>query len=341
MKKLFGSSRGQIFVMYAVALVGLLTAVALGTDVALMYVNWQHSQKVADAAALAGANYLNGGISYADSTGTAYPTSSGCNGEGSDTASKVACTYAVNNGLDASTVTISKPTASTIKVVSTQTGLPYFFAKVSGAGTYTVSATAEANSPGPVNTVTKNLVPLGLQCTTPCPAGSFVAGEPVSFGAKFISSTINLPGNWGWLDLDGSGGSGLRSDLASGASTSYSVGSTVYTNTGAKVGPINSGLSSRFSGCPSIPDPCTGGGNPNNIPAGDPCLVIVPVVDFAAAAKAGKTSMPIEQFAEVYLDPKTTDAKHINGCYVTSTVGDTIAGPTPSSGPVAAPVLIQ
>lgn len=342
MKRIFGKSRGQMMVLYAGALAfALAAAVALGTDIAVMYVNWQHSQKVADAAALAGANYLGGGITYTDPNGNAYPTSAGCAGEGADDASKVACTYAVNNGLPASTVTISE-TASTIKVVSAQTGLPYFFGNALGSlGSYAVSATAVANSPGPVNTVSHGLVPLGLQCTTPCPGGSFVAGQPVSFGHKFISAQINLPGNWGWLDLDGSGGAGLRTDLANGASTSYSVGQSVSTNPGGKNGPIKQGLDSRFAGCPNIADPCAGGGNPNSIPAGDPCLVVVPVVDFAAAGKAGKTSMPIEQFAEVYLDPKTTDGNTINGCYVSSTVGDTIAGGTPSAGPNAAPLLIQ
>ncbi len=112
-------------------------AVALGADVAVMYVKWQQAQKVADAAALAGANYLAGGITYADSTtGTAYPTASGCNGESSGTtsaeiATQVACTYAVNNGLPASTVTISEP-ASEIKVVATETGLPYFLREDAG-----------------------------------------------------------------------------------------------------------------------------------------------------------------------------------------------------------------
>jgi len=157
-KRIFGKSRGQIAVLYAGIIAVLLGAVALGADVAVMYVKWQQAQKVADVAALAGANYLAGGVTYADSTtGTAYPTASGCNGESSGTtsaeiATQVACTYAVNNGLPASTVTISEP-ASEIKVVATETGLPYFFAKTLGMSTYSVSAAAAAQAPGPVDTV--------------------------------------------------------------------------------------------------------------------------------------------------------------------------------------------
>jgi len=333
-------------VLYTAALAfALVGAVALGTDVTLMYVNWQHDQKVADAAALAGANYLGGGIAYTDSTGTAYPTQTGCTGETSGStsaavATQVACTYAVNNGLPAGDITISEPTSSKIKVVAAEGTLPYFFGKALGMSTYSVSASATANSPGPVNTVNQGLLPLGLQCATPCPDGSLVAGQPVSFGNKFVSSSINLPGNWDWLALDGNGGKVLQDSIANGATKSYSVGDTVSTKPGGTNGPVSKGISDRESRCPSIPDPCSGG-NPSSIPPNDPCLVVVPVVDFGAAAKAGKTSMPIEKFAEVYLDPNTTDGSHINGCFVTSIVGNTLTGSTGSAGPTAPPVLVN
>jgi hypothetical protein len=346
MKKILNKSRGQIAVLYAAALAFVLVgALALGTDVAVMYVNWQHSQKTVDAAAIAGANYLNGGITYADPvTGTPYTTSTGCTGEITGAtpeavATQVACTYAVKNGLDSSNVTIT-PTATTIQVAASESTFPYFFGKALGLGNYTVASSATSTGGGTVQTVlgslntttTSNLglVPLGLQCTTPCPSGSFVAGQSVSFGQKFINTTIDLPGNWGWLDLDGSGGAGLKNDLKYGATTSYTVGQTVNTDPGAKVGPIKQGLDFRFAGCPSIADPCNGG-NPSDIPAGDPCLVVVPVVDFAAAAKAGKTGMPIEAFAEVYLEPTGPDqttSTHIGGCYVSAVQGGTLSTTT-------------
>jgi len=351
MKTIFRKSPGQIAILYALALTTLAGVIALGADVAIMYVNWQQTQKVADAAAVAGATFLPGsGITY---TGTVDPT---CTGQ-PDIASQVACSYAVKNGLAASTLTITEPTANTLKVVATNSGLPYFFAKAlpvqhgdSPLSTYSVIAGATSSGGGTVTTVNASisdgtnlgLMPLGLQCTTPCPTGSFVAGQSVSFGAKFISATINLPGNWGWLDLDGSGGSGLKNDLANGATKIYSAtnsdgscsgpGScTVNTDPGGKVGPIKQGLDARFAGCPSIPDPCTGANPINNIPAGDPCLVVVPVVDFATAAKAGKTSMPIITFAEVYLyptGPNATTATNIGGCYVNAIAGGTLSSTT-------------
>lgn len=351
MNRIFDKPRGQIAFLYAGALAfALVGALAMGTDVAVMYVNWQHSQKTVDAAALAGANYLNGGITYSDPvTGVAYPTSTGCNGEESGTsaeevATQVACTYAVKNGLTNTNVTIA-PTATTIQVSATESAFPYFFAQALGLSTYTVASTATAQSPGiPTQCNGCGLVPLGLQCATPCPSGSFVAGQSVSFGQKFLGS-IDLPGNWGWLDLDGNGGSTLKNNLATGSTGTFSVGQVINTDTGAKTGPIKQGLDARFAGCDtSIADPCNGG-NPTNIPAGDPCLVTVPVVDFASATKAGNTNLTIEAFAEVYLEPtgaNKTTATNIGGCYVNTVVGNTVVGggtTPPSVGPLAPPTL--
>jgi len=53
MKKGFGKAKGQIAVLYAGIIAVVIGAVALGADVAVMYVNWEHVQKTADSAAVA------------------------------------------------------------------------------------------------------------------------------------------------------------------------------------------------------------------------------------------------------------------------------------------------
>jgi Flp pilus assembly protein TadG len=361
MNKLFEKSRGQVFVLYTLALVALLGALALGTDVAVMYVNWQQAQKVADAAALAGANFLQSGKSYADkTTGAAFPVSTGCNGETSGTspeevASQVACTYAVNNGLAASTVTISNPSSTSIQVVAHEAGLPYFFAKVlPGMSSYTVTASAGAAAPGPVETVlgttapggTEGLFPVGLQCAAPCSLNtSLVAGEHLTFGTKFISATVNAPGNWDWLGPDGGGASQVGNDVANGASGTYAIGDTINTAPGNKAnsGPIKKAFAARMASCPSlVTDPCADSGNPNDIPAGDPCAVIMPAVDFTGVT--GKKPVTIEQFAEVYLESDSTST-NIDGCFIQTVTPGTLAtggtgGTTVTSfGPSAPPTL--
>ena len=90
MKTILHKSPGQIAVLYAIALTTLAGVIALGADVAIMYVNWQQTQKVADAAAVAGANYMSG-ITY---TGTVDPT---CTGQ-PDTASRLLALMPLRTG---------------------------------------------------------------------------------------------------------------------------------------------------------------------------------------------------------------------------------------------------
>jgi Putative Flp pilus-assembly TadE/G-like len=336
MSRIVGTCRGQIAALYAVILVTLVGALALGSDVALMYVNWQHMQKVADAAALAGANYLAG---YTFS-GTA---AAGCGGE-SDDAKTAACTYAANNGLTAAGLTIIEPTATTIRVVAQATDLPYYFGKVLGLSTYTVSAGATATAGGPIGTVTQGLFPVGLQCTAPCSLSSLDPGQSVSFGSKFVGGLA--PGNWQWLNPTGGSGGGdsaLSSAIESGASASFTIGGSIQSEPGNKgnSGPVKTALADRLNSCPSIVDPCTsGGGNPSDIPAGDPCLVIVPAVDYHGCT--GNCSLTIEGFAEIYLEPAATTGTNINGCFVSAVAPNTIASSSaPALGALQVPILIQ
>src|SRR5260370_8630280 len=97
--------RGQMAVVMTFAIATLLGAMALGRDGGVMYFNWVQLQKAADAAALAGANYLA-------STNKFDPAqvASGCGtGTYNDDPKKAACTYAVNNGMNVSEITVNEP----------------------------------------------------------------------------------------------------------------------------------------------------------------------------------------------------------------------------------------
>jgi len=339
MNRIFDKPRGQIAFLYAGALAfALVGALALGADVSVMYVNWQHSQKTVDAAALAGSNYLNGGISYSDpTTGTAYPTSTGCNGEKSGTApeevaTQVACTYAVKNGLTASNVTIT-PTASTIQVSATESTFPYFFAQALGMSTYTVASSATAAQPGPPNSVTSGLFPAGIQCASPCAGlADLVPGQSISFGVKH--TLLLSPSNYQWVGV-GKSATALSDGIQNGVNGTFTIGDAITVSSGAKTGPVDAAITARLASCPSIADPCTGG-NPSDIPAGDPCLVVVPAVDFT------KSPTTIEGFAQVYLE-NTTTRTQLNGCFIQAVAGNTITSSTssgaPNLGPLAPPVL--
>src|ERR1700678_2396718 len=332
MKKIFSKSRGQVAVLYAGIIAVLIGAVALGADVAVMYSDWEQMQKTADAAAIAGANYL-AGYSFTDTP------ASGCTGQ-PDAATTAACTYAVDNGLAVSNLTLTEPTASTIKVVATLSTQPYFFAKALGMSTYAVSASAYAAAGGPIGTVTVGLFPVGLQCTNPCSLSSLDPGQSVSFGSKFVGGLA--PGNWQFLDAGG-GDSGLGSAIEYGMTGSYTLGAAITSEPGNKGNSSNvkSGLSARLDSCPSLTtDPCADSGNPNDIPAGDPCLVVVPAVDYHGCT--GSCSMTIEGFALIYLEPSTTTSTNINGCFVQAVTANTIASSSaPALGALQVPTLTQ
>jgi len=346
MKKGFGKAKGQIAVLYAGIIAVVIGAVALGADVAVMYVNWEHVQKTADSAAVAGAAFLSSDKTY---NGT---IASGCSG---DNAEQAACTFAMNNDptLSASgnSVTVTEPTGNTLQVVATEGNLPYFFGKAIGLNTYSVSATAVAQAPGVVGTVLSGgtgLFPVGLQCAAPCPAGSLVGGEPVHFGTKFISTTINASGNWQWLDVSGGKGGGvpvLEDAIANGASSTFSIyppNNQIYTETGnvGKNPNVAKALADRLAKCSDITDGCAGV-NPNDVPLNDPCMIIVPTVDFTGLH--GKSSaLTIYGFALVYLDKANTTSTSINGCFIENITQDTLASSTaPNFGALVTDVLTQ
>src|SRR5579875_182148 len=64
--------RGQILVIFSLALPVLIGSIGLGADVAALYFNWVEMQKAADAAAIAGANYLPGDPAQAQSVADSY-----------------------------------------------------------------------------------------------------------------------------------------------------------------------------------------------------------------------------------------------------------------------------
>jgi hypothetical protein len=343
--------KGQMAVIMTLVIATMLGVMALGTDVGVMYYNWVQLQKGADAAALAGANYLNGGITL-----TAVDPS--CAGQPDD-AKKAACTYAITNGLasDADSLTINEPglnlpvgaPSPNIQVIVTRNNLPYMFGRVIGLSTYRVTARAAAMANSPASSV-HGLFPLGIQCTSPCDMSKLVPGQSVPFGVKFtpvVDTGGKAPANWQWLDA-GNGNSGLAKAVAGGMTGTFQIGDMISTQTGTNgnSNPVSTAWNSRMASCPSISDPCNGG-NPNNIPAGDPCLVIVPAVDFNGCK--GSCSAAIEGFAQVYIEPSSTSkitgngTSNISACFVKGIVADAVAGGSGGLdlGAIEPPNLIQ
>jgi hypothetical protein len=347
-------SRGQFLVVFTLVLPALLGVIGLAADLGILYFNWTILQKAADAAALAGATYLT-----PSPVPTPAPpnTASGCPAFPGDydtvaAPKSVSCTYATFNLAKVSEVTVNVPAPNppggaspTVQVVLNRPNVPTYFLRLAGLGQLGVNAAATAIGPAAPNTVTTGLFPVGLQCTSPCSLSTLDPGQTTTFGSKFVGGLA--PGNWNFVNVgQGTGASALGSAIQNGASGSYSVGSTITSVPGNKgnSGPVKNGLAARLSECKSVnssTDPCSNGGNVSAIPPNDPCLVVVPAVDYTGCT--GNCSLTIEAFAEIYLEQSSTGTE-IDGCFVKALAPDAVvsgSSPGVALGPLSPPKLIQ
>lgn len=352
-------SKGQMAVLFTLVLPVLLGVMCLGTDFAMIYLNWTMIQKAADAAALAGASQLTGVPGSASSVTSAavnyvdgYACMNGVSDPNSVSTSPVACAETTKSPGFVDKIVFTNVTDTQVSV-GIKRSVPYFFGKMIGLQEASVAATATAAIEA---TGSAPMFPVGLQCNSPCKsvADLFAAmGSDVTFGSKFVLNDNNnnmqssggAPGNWDWVDVgQGSGASGLGTALAGGLSGSLSFGDTISTSTGIGKGnaqPAQKGLDARLSSCatPSV-DPCSNGGVvPSDVKCNDPCLISVPAIDFTNCK--GNCSRQIEGFALMYLEQGSTTSA-ISACYVSTNncVTSGSAG-APNLGSLSPPVLIN
>ena len=277
--------KGQIAVLLMLVMFTLLGAIGLGADIGLLYLQWGIVQKAADAAVLAGAGYLPNHTSTAKTT---------------------ASTYATTNGLKTSEIISNTVAADNLSItMTTSRTVPYFFLKLVGVSSGTVKPIAKAgikqNPEG-----TRGLIPIGLPCSsTNC---SYTAGtlyQLVQAGASGHGGSWNVgPGNWGRLALGAPGADQFLTNLINGYQGSINVNDYVNTETGQVNGPTAAGVSDRVNIGNAVNGSVT---NPTlaTVPAYDPRLVAVPLVDFTGATG---TSVPVQVkgFALMWIDSYTS-----------------------------------
>ncbi len=333
MKRIFAHSRGQVAIVYALAVVTLVGAVAFGTDVAVMYMNWQQLQKSVDSAALAGANFLY----------DADPS----------LASTTAVSYAESNGLKSSEVSTLIAQDRTTITVSAQRTVPYYFARVLGLTRQQVAAvSAQAAAPNnptcinecnpdgtPIPNAPENygtstgeygVIPVGLQYTTTYTADQSVQLTMGGTGTKGAWG----PGNWGSLALGAPGGNMLRSNFANGYGGPVSIGQWVNTDTGIKSGPVAQGLQDRINaGLSAFPD----GTYAKHI-WNDPRVGIIPLVNWTNIN--GASAVEIMGFAAVWLD--SVNGGQINAHFITQVMADAFGNTSSYNyGVHGQPILIK
>lgn len=341
MNKKFGSSRGQIMVLYAGALAfALLGAIALCTDVAVMYVNWQSVRKAADAGALAGADQFAASIPSMNIQAFSGPAA-GCSGS---VEQQAACTYAVNNtaaagevnvSIPATTVPASVPAAyanETVQVTVNRTNIPVLFGAALGMkNPYAATVTAVAVGPLPLNGA-KNPFPAGIPQQP--------NGQPITYGTQFSLTNADPgknanygPGNWGWLDIGGTGAKNLQDVIANGCSCDLSVGQSIQPKTGESWGPVSGAVNALITN-PGLA--------PANLTGNESQLVTVPIV---TPFTNGSTAVTILGFAEVWLVSditKQSNAQVLTVEFIKYVPNDGLSGGGPNDfGAYSKPALVM
>ena len=133
-------------IVMTLAIATLLGVVTICADVGTMYYNYLRLQKGVEAAAVAGAHFLDGAVILASAK-----VNSNCMGEPDD-AQKAACTYAMNTGLatDANSLKMTENVApgpsQYLQVIIVKSNIPYIFGKLVGLPNYDLAAEATAKS---------------------------------------------------------------------------------------------------------------------------------------------------------------------------------------------------
>jgi len=321
---------GQMLPLFAGAIIGLLACVALGTDIAVHYYNWTELQKAADFGVLAGANYLPDNPTQAITTAEQMAEQNGV------AASEIKTTTVASNDL-----------SITMQVQRT---VPYYFARVIGMTNATMRVTAAAAPQFPPSTMNASsssqippggdnngnngstcssiggcqLIPIGLDSTTVYSDGEQIALQQGQLG----------PGNWDLLALGGVGGNNLRGNIADGYNGQVSVGDSVTTEPGKKVGPVDQGFQDRLTLAQSV--------DPNGTYAShaltNPRVMVLPIVDWTHPN--GRTTVPVTAFASVWLDSYSGGVVTVH--FISQVVANSFGNPSaPYFGSRGSPILIS
>jgi Putative Flp pilus-assembly TadE/G-like len=315
MKTLKRSSKGQILVIFALALPVLIGALALGTDVAALYFNWVQLQKAADAAALAGANYLPGDPAQAQTVANTFATANGIH------AGEVVSTVVAPDDLSI-TVTLQRNVLAT-------------FAKIVGIHSASVSAAGTAGlQPNPG--WARGVLPIGL----PCASGKCDYNVGKHYTLKEGPSGGNWgqlgPGNWGPLALGGNGANVYRDNIERGYIGQLSVGQMVAVETGNIVGPTKQAFTDRIDLGQSM-FPTADPANPSQY---DPRTVVIPMIDFSNV-KGKSTTVPIMNFALMFVDSVNGNSANIDAVLLGILPNTDLTGQTPQDFGLLTPILLR
>jgi len=315
------SKKGQMAVVMMMVMLPLLSLIGLGADIGLLFFQWGIAQKAADAAVLAGAGYLPNHTSTAKTT---------------------ASTYATTNGLKTSEITSNTVAADNMSItMTTSRTVPYYFLQLVGVSSGTVKPMAKAGIQQNSEQA-RGLIPIGLPCSSSsCTYTTGTLYQLVQAGATGKGGSWSLgPGNWGRLALGAPGATQFLNNLINGYQGSINVNDYINAETGQVNGPTAMGVGDRVSTGLAVNATVS---NPTlaTVPAYDPRLVAVPLVDFTGATG---TSVPVQVkgFALMWLDSYTSQgANKTLNAYFLGTIPVTSVPSSVNTFGQLHPILLQ
>ncbi len=203
---------GNIAVFTALAMVVLLSAIALVTDIGVVFFEQTKLANALDAGALAGAQQLFAGTNVAQAA---------------------ALSYVVQNHEQADNVVVNLA-AGSVTVSRTQF-VPLYFARVFGDTKATIAASSTA-SVGALQQGT-GFVPLAVEQQNFSYGKSYALSQGAGEGST---------GNYGFLALGGNGASTLEQNLMCGYGGTIAVGDSLPTETGVMDGPVRTAILYRL-----------------------------------------------------------------------------------------------
>jgi Flp pilus assembly protein TadG len=306
--KLKGHTKGQVAVIFTIALPVLVGVLAMCCDMTVNYLNWQAMQKAADAAVLAGANYLPSDPATAIST---------------------ANDWATRNGMASGEILSTTVAPDDLSITMTaKRNVPAYFARIFGTTTTPVQVAATAgvqNSSGATG-----LVPIGVNCVSGVVSECFGYGQPVTLKYSQIG-----PGNWGPLALGANGGNTFRNNIEQGYQGPISIGDWVSSEPGNMVGPTRQGFNTRWSGAQQV-DP-SGTAEAHSLT--NPLVVEVPLVDWGSPS--GKSQVKVTGFASFWITG-VQGSGMVTGVFLHEVAhSSNVASTTAPEGGALVPVLLK
>ncbi len=311
-KKLLSSQSGNIAVIVALSLAGMLGFSAFALDLGVSYNQASKLQNALDSAVLAAAhelpakNKLSSEWTAAENEAMQYAAANG---------------FALNAGDIEPIFKDDIPANEIIGIKVTKTiEVEYNFAKVLGMDTGIVSRSA-AGGLSPAGGI-RNAVPLSI--TSSSLSSAIAAGAVEGLLIKCSSNTdevgIDCTGVSGWfapLRFDGAGASSYSTLIACGYDGELHIGQVLDIENGNMSGPTLDGFTTRY-------DSCTDGCTQESYEPDCPRLIRIPVITIIS-----KSKVRIDAFAAFFITEcgGNGNNSYIKATYIPDTVlPDAVAG---------------